>query len=134
MVSTFLLASCNQTESTQAQCQRFTQVMQTVVDETQTVKQNSKFDKEALSQFIKVTEKSADQIINQSTFNDQSLVNFQNQFFNLYDSYTSAGSNLIKPNKIATNPQSGYNSLDKIKQSIIEEKKILISFNKYCNS
>ncbi|MBO3460169.1 hypothetical protein G7B40_000300 [Aetokthonos hydrillicola Thurmond2011] len=131
-VSAFVLASCNQAESTKDQCQRFTQVMQTVVDETQAFKQNSKFDRDALSQFINITEKSGREITSQTAFNDKSLITFQEKFSSLYDNYTSAGSDILKLNKIVSNPQIGYNSLKKIRQSVLEEKELLTSFNKYC--
>lgn len=133
IVSTVILSSCNLSESTQAQCQRFTQVMQTVVDETRTVKQSSKFDRDAFSKFINITKKSSEAIMNQSKFNDPSLMNFRLEFVNLYDKYTDAGSKLLTPDSIKTNIQTSYINLERIKQLIPVEKKLLISFNEYCN-
>ncbi|BAY27516.1 hypothetical protein NIES2100_73410 [Calothrix sp. NIES-2100] len=133
IANTFLLAGCgDKTESTKDQCQRFTQVMQTVVDENQKLKQSSKFDKETLTKFINISQKAAKIIKNQPQFNDKSLVNFQSKFINLYNKYTVAGSNILKPAKIDINTDNRYSSLNIIKLSIPEEQNLLISFNDYC--
>ncbi|MBD2195245.1 MULTISPECIES: hypothetical protein [Calothrix] len=135
IANTVILSSCGaQVESTRDQCQRFTQVLQTVVDENQKFKQINQFDRDSLLQFIKIATKSAAAIENQPVFNDKFLVNFQKHLISLYKTYNYAGSNILKPSNTNTKGETRYSSLNILKQSLAEEKEILISFNDYCNA
>ena len=135
LASIFLIAGCNPPpESTKDQCQRFVQVMQIVVNERQTFKNNPKFDRDTLSLFKDFADKSVKSIKDQPQFNDNSLINYQGQFSKLYKQYNSAGSNLFKSGNVEKNPTIGYASLNLIQQSIPEEKKLITDFNSYCNA